>query len=72
MIAEKWDAFTHRLPGQTSLVVATFARAPAHWRVGAASASAAAARSMTDARAIIRRPASSTMARHRKPAHVGT
>jgi len=28
MTAEKWDAFTHRQPGQTSLVVATFARAP--------------------------------------------
>jgi hypothetical protein len=27
MTAEKWDAFTHRQPGQTSLVVATFARA---------------------------------------------
>ena len=28
MTAEKWDAFTHRQPGQTSLVAATFARAP--------------------------------------------
>ena len=30
MTAEKWDAFTHRQPGQTSFVVATFARAPRH------------------------------------------
>jgi hypothetical protein len=30
MTAEKWDAFTHRQPGQTSVVVATFARAPGH------------------------------------------
>jgi hypothetical protein len=28
MTAEKWDALTHPQPGQTSLVVATFARAP--------------------------------------------
>jgi hypothetical protein len=27
MTAEKWDAFLRRQPGQTSLVVATFARA---------------------------------------------
>jgi len=29
MTTEKWDAFTHRQPGQTSLIVATFAR-PRH------------------------------------------
>ena len=51
MTAEKWDALTHRQPSQTSLVVATFARAPG-MRAGSNSPS--------------------TMARYRKPAHVGT